>query len=1216
MESFSPFNLLDSGLHGTNLIEASAGTGKTYAICGLFLRLILEKHFSVNQIVVVTFTVAATQELRDRIRGRLREAIDTFSHGGSTDSFLNGLFQKSTEPKRALDRLKEAVRNFDEVAIFTIHGFCQRVLHEHAFESGSLFDTNLVTDQDYIKQGIVDDFWRKHFLNAEPELADYVLYTKKCRPQQFYELLGKVPVHPNIRIIPDVHAPEPHFVTHYNNTLSKLKQIWPQSKREVEGLLKNPAISGHAYGSTTIALDKKISNRDESVSHLIKAMDEFLASEGYHLPLFEGFEKFTASTLAASMKKNQEPPQHPVFTMCEALKKSTKVFDHYLLFLKSEIFGYAKDQMIMRKREHNIQFFDDLLLKVYTALKEEGGERLIEALRTRYKAALIDEFQDTDPIQYEIFNTVFSSKNSILFLIGDPKQAIYGFRGADIFTYMSAARRVDAKYTLTQNWRSEPELIAATNALFSAADKPFVYDGIPFVPSTASPKKQDDLFTINGHKEPPFHLWFKGRGTNLKSIPKYAAEEMIARSVAAEISRLLDLARKRKALIAEKPLREGDIAVLVRKHAEALAIQKTLSALGVPSVRYSTDNLFDSREAMEMEQILAAIIEPTEEGLVKAALSTDVLGLSGESLADLQSDEKSWETYLSTFLNCHNLWYKRGFLSAFRMFMSMEAIQQRLLAFSDGERRLTNVLHLSEVLHKRAIEKSLHPEGVLKWLAEQRKDSESPRLEEHQLRLESDENAVKLVTIHKSKGLEYPVVFCPFSWESSTVRGGDFMFHGDDDVLTLYLEGLSDDPNRGYAQRRVKDELLAEDIRLLYVALTRAKKRCYMVWGGFKNAENSALAYLLHQPKPLPQQTIAMTTAEKCKKLDDQELLNQLENLVQKSGGAIVISDFPEDEEAKYSPPEASREGLTCRRFHGAIKSDWRISSFSYLVSGPTHLAELPDRDAILYPEKEIEAAPPETEPVKEPLSIFTFPRGAKAGTLLHEILEQLDFTEKDSPLRKELIARKLKDYGLDLIWQEVIDSMVDRLLSVPLNAHGESFTLSRISNDDRLNELEFYFPLQPISPAKLRNILAGFKDMEEFSGFSEHIDRLCFSPTWGFMKGYMDMVFQYGERFYLIDWKSNYLGNKVEDYRAESLIQIMKQSYYVLQYLLYTVALNQYLALRLPGYRYDTHFGGVYYIFLRGVHPDHGPGFGIYRDLPPQELINELSRNLIPRSQ
>jgi exodeoxyribonuclease V beta subunit len=1215
MGSFVPFDLLNSGLEGTNLIEASAGTGKTYTICGLFLRLILEKHLLANQIVVVTFTVAATQELRNRIRGKLREAIEAFSRGESKDTFLNSLVKKCADQKQGLERLKEAVRDFDEVAIFTIHGFCQRILHENAFESGCLFDTKLVTDQEYIKQEIVDDFWRKQFCQAEFELVDYALQEKKYRPENFRDLLGKVSTHPNIRIVPYVRPLEPGFTTNFRNALDVLKKTWPRAKEQVEELLKNPGIDGRGYGSTITKNAEVISKRDENVSRLIKNMDEYVASDGYPLPLFKDFEKLTASKLAASMKQNQEPLNHPVFDTCEALKESTKAFDAHLLFLKSQLLKYAKDQLTARKQRHNVQFFDDLLIHVHTALKKEGGETLAETLRSKYKAALIDEFQDTDPIQYEIFNTIFGTDNSILFLIGDPKQAIYGFRGADIFTYMNAARCVHSRFTLSQNWRSEPELIAAINALFSSASRPFVYEAIPFLPTEAPEIKQRDIFAIDGQAEPPFHIWFKARNLDKKDIPKYTARETITRSVAAEISRLLNLAKEYGSLIGGKPLREGDIAVLVRKNTEALMVQRALSALGVPSVRYSTDSLFESREAMEIERILAAIAEPGNERLIRAALATDALGLSGEDLADLEEDEKGWDAYLSKFLIYHNLWYKHGFLSMFRVFMSGETVRSRLLAFPDGERRITNVLHLSEVLHKQAMERDLHPEGLVKWLAEQGRDSLSPRLEEYQLRLESDENAVKLVTIHKSKGLEYPVVFCPFSWDEPMAKDGDFTFHSEGDVLTLYLEGFPDDPDREHAQACARNESLAEDARLLYVALTRAKKCCYLVWGGFRGAENSALAHLLHQPEPLPADTISRGTGHKGEVLTDEELRKQLENLAYRADGTIVISDMPEDEGSAYSPLEVSKEELTRRRFAGSISNEWRISSFSYLVSGQAHLTELPDRDAIYPLDRESEALTQKNIGAEESVSIFTFPRGAKAGTLLHDILEHLDFTEKDPSLRRELVVRKLKEYGFDLTWQKVIHTMLDRVLSVPLNAGGDSFPLSCISNENRLNELEFYFPLQPISPINLREILEECQEMEILSGFPEHIERLGFSTVRGFMRGYMDMVFQFHERFYLVDWKSNFLGDRVEDYGPDSLTQAMKLNYYVLQYLLYTMALNQYLALRLPGYKYETHFGGVYYIFLRGVNPDFGPEFGIYRDIPLKELVDELCKNLIAQA-
>jgi exodeoxyribonuclease V beta subunit len=721
--------------------------------------------------------------------------------------------------------------------------------------------------------------------------------------------------------------------------------------------------------------------------------------------------------------------------------------------------------------------------------------------------------------------------------------------------------------------------------------------------------------------------------------------------VADEISRLISLGRKNRALIGKRPLREGDIAVLVRTHYEARIIQKALSAFTIPSVLYTTENLFDSHEALEMERVMAGINEPNNDGLLKAALATDMMGIRGEELDDLLKDESGWEKWLVTIRNYHDLWGNHGFIRMFRHLLMQEKVLTRLMSLPDGERRNTNVLHLAEVLHQTSMERKLTMAGLLKWLSEQR-DPNTPRLDEYQLRLESDENAVKLVTIHKSKGLEYPVVFCPFGWTGSKIKKNNYPFTFHDSLnhmrLTLDLGSPAMDENRMFAEK----EELAENLRLLYVALTRARSRCYFVWGRFRDAETSAPAYLFHQQGSWKGGNVIHSIEERLTHLSDENMRAELKILADTSDGIIRLSEMPIEAGEKYSPLPDKKVALSSRTFSGSIDRQWHISSFSSLVSGLQHGAELADHDAISQPaspERERwragppsphlpdralqwqtgrpdlldvkEAGGPHTYSQKdfeesaideEPLSIFSFPRGTKAGTCLHDIFEHLDFVQKDTSLIKKLVSNKLIEYGFEPLWQETIYDMVRKVLSVPLEPGMSDFTLSHIRSQDRINELEFYFPLKSISPKKLQNIFAKYTDPALSKDFPERIERLDFTPVRGFMRGFMDMVFQFQGQFYLVDWKSNLLGSGLEDYDQKGLAKAMKDEFYNIQCHIYTVALNQYLQLRLPGYTYETHFGGALYIFLRGVDPNKGTEFGIYRERPSGKFIHTLCTNLI----
>jgi exodeoxyribonuclease V beta subunit len=614
-------------------------------------------------------------------------------------------------------------------------------------------------------------------------------------------------------------------------------------------------------------------------------------------------------------------------------------------------------------------------------------------------------------------------------------------------------------------------------------------------------------------------------------------------------------------------------------------------------------------------------------------------------------DEAGWEEWLVKFRHYHDLWGNHGFIQMFRHLLAEEKVLTRLMRLPDGERRNTNLLHLSEVLHQTSIEKRLCIAGLLKWLSEQR-DQSTPRLDEHQLRLESDENAVKLVTIHKSKGLEYPVVFCPFGWTSSKIKKNDNPFTFHDSLnhmrLTLDLGSPAMDENRVLAEK----EELAENLRLLYVALTRARSRCYFVWGRFRDAESSAPAYLFHQQGSWKGENLVNSVEERLTSLSDEDMRAELKILADKSNGIIRLSEMPTETREKYSPLPDKKIVLSSRTFSGNIDRQWHISSFTSLVSGQQYGAELADHDALNpppSPERERwragspalhlparalqwqasrhdlgdlkEAGRPQTysqndfeESVidKDPSGIFSFPRGTKAGTCLHDIFEHLGFEQKDTSVIKKLVSNKLIEYGFELVWQETLYDMIHNVLSVPLEPKRSDFTLSHIRSQDRINELEFYFPLKSISKKKLHNLFAKYAGPELSKDFPEHIERLDFTPVRGFMRGFIDMVFQFHGQFYLVDWKSNLLGSGLEYYDQKGLAKAMKDEFYSIQCYIYTVALNQYLRLRLPGYTYETHFGGAYYIFLRGVDPNKGTEFGIYRERPSEKFINKLCTNLI----
>ena len=1206
MDEVRDFDLLNSPCDGTSLIEASAGTGKTYAIAGLALRLLLEQRLLINEILVVTFTEAATNELKERIRRRLSEALAWFSGNGATDSLLEALCRRYPDAADAARRLQSALNDFDQASIFTIHGFCMRVLRDHAFESGMMFDAELVTDQGPFVREIVHDFWRRHFYRASLLFYNFAR-ARGVSPDSFRALVTNNLTNPYLKIIPSQEIPNcSPLEAAFQAQFKEVRDAWPAAKEEVARLL----ISSEALNRTRY--------NQKSIPGWVVAMEAFLAGEGFDCMLPGAFEKFTASALELAVKKNGTPPHHPFFLLCERLKavqqQLVEGFEQVLLGLRLTFIQTVRSELAGRKLQKNTLFYDDLLLMVERALRGPGGNHLAAVVRSRYQAALIDEFQDTDEIQYAIFQKIFGQGQSPLFLIGDPKQAIYGFRGADIFAYMKASRQASRRYTLGENWRSGPALITAVNTVFASAKHPFVYEEIPFRPVRPARQQEHGHFEFRGKPVPPLQIWFIKAGKHAagKPVSRGAAQELVPGAVAGEVSRLLAAGRKHQAKLGDRPVRPGDIAVLVRRNADALLVQEALAEVGIHAVLYHVGNLFDTREALELERLLAALAEPSSARLLRIALTTTLLGVNGEELDRLNRDEAAWEAWLIRFGNYHELWNRHGFFRMFRRLLSREAVLPRLMSLVDGERRVTNILHLAEVLHQAAVAHHLGMGGLVKWLAVQR-DATTPQLEEHQLRLESDEHAVKIVTIHKSKGMEYPIVFCPFIGDGSTRQDkkGVFTFHDEGDARRLTLELGS--PQRDTHIKLAEREQLAENLRLLYVAMTRAKHRCTVVWGRLREAGTAAPAYLFHQPCEAAPDGLPEAVADRYATLQDEDLWHDLQELEAKAEGAIALLEIPLAKDERQPTFSEESRSLRCRSFAGGINRDWRISSFSSLISNQPHMADWADRD-----DSDTTENPPDEEgresaaTVPEALDMFSFPRGTAAGIVLHELFEHLDFTERDEAVIRELIAGTLKSHEFESCWVEPVLDMVRKVLHVPLGPRPGNFCLARIAPADRLNELEFYFPLQRLSGSRLQEVIRQCLGSPGTATGPSPLERLQFRPLEGFMKGFMDLVFRFQDRFYLVDWKSNFLGPKVADYAPGALQKAMAENCYPLQYHLYVVALHRYLAARIPGYRYESHFGGVYYIFLRGVDPEQGSAYGIYRHRPEAAAIEALCQNLM----
>lgn len=1118
MKTRQKFDLLDTGIgEGAMLIEASAGTGKTFTIAFLVLRLLLERpELTIDRILVTTFTELATAELRSRIRERLREALAVFQGANTDDELLQQLRERHADHEAAATQLETALVNFDQAAIYTIHGFCQRVLGDRAFESGTLFDAELLTNQRELLREIVHDFWRTRFYIGE-RLPALLALRGKITSKQLLKDIDELTKNPGLIVRPQQARAYEAIAADIARALAELRANWRTEQDSINELFTRNAWA-------------KGDHQDAGYMRLLLGhLEQCLATETASLEQLECIEKFATSAVHKATRAGKEKPQRRVFDCCQEI---TTLAAELSAALRSEFFRYAREQLRERKLTRNVISYEDLLTRLDDALSAPGGVDLAAAVRSRYQAALVDEFQDTDPVQYSIFSRIYRGSSAPVAFIGDPKQAIYAFRGADVFTYVQAARDTQRTFTLTTNWRSESRLVNAVNTIFSRRPAAFLLDEIPFEPVSPSPRADETPLRINRKQEPPFHIWTSDE-----------KEELFER-VASEIVRLLSSA----VTIGDERLEPRHIAVLASTNAQAAGVQEALRARRVPSVLYSSANVFNSREARELRNVLAAVIQPAHERLVRAALCTDALGRNGNDVDELSRDELRWEAELLRFQQHHETWRDRGFIQTIRELAAAHRVRQRLISYPDGERRLTNFLHLTELLHTACVEQRLGMNGLLKWLGQQMQGTSFADREEHELRLESDEKAVRIITVHKSKGLEFDVVFCPFTWWNAQPRAA---FHDPEENWRLTLDLTDRDAHK--AER--EEEALAENLRLLYVALTRAKHRCTMVWRAEDKPDKSACARLIGNGK---RPDIG-------------------------SGGDFVVAPLPEADENPYTPQGDVALTLTPLMFRGDIDRSWGVASFSRLINGRE--ADALDEDP------PSESAVPEDETV--PLhGMHSFPRGMHAGTCLHEIIEQVDFA--DVAAADELVEQKLRSYGIDGFDDVVRDNLRD-LAALPLL----DFSLAETARAARVPELEFAFPITQLTNAKLARALGDRLPLR--------IERLQFSPVTGMMNGFIDLLFEHDGRFYFADWKSNWLGRDVGAYGVQAIETEMQRSFYTLQLCLYTVALHRYLRVRKPGYNYEQHFGGAFYIFLRGIAPAESRN-GVHHQRLDAKLVEDLS--------
>lgn len=1177
-------DLLTAPLDATCLVEANAGTGKTYAITALYLRLLLEQGLSVDQILVVTFTVAATGELRGRIRQRLREALlATRDENAGDDPFLTKLLARCGREKAAAI-LRQAISCFDTAQIFTIHGFCQRVLQENAFETGAPFGIELATDLSDLVEESARDFWRRRMVEASPMFLRHVL--ADSGPGHYASLAWRCLNHPDLLVdAPGTEAPMDREEREFTATCARAKAAWEAEMERILGLL-----------SSSDVLNKR-SYTPERIAARGREMYAFLSDGQWEVKLPECVAFFARRAIAKATKKGQTAPSHPFFDLCDALldlaERLGASYARRLRALDAEFAARLPDDLAARKALHRSQSFGDLLTRFRDALRSGRGGALVEAVRNRLRAALVDEFQDTDLVQFAIFGSLFKVPGRALYLIGDPKQAIYSFRGADIHAYLKATDAADHVFTIRSNWRSEPELTQAVNRLFTAHPTPFVLPEIAYAPSD-SPKKEWPRLRVRGEAA-HLHVWHVANPKSLeKPVAKGAWREEVTRAVAREVARLLRLSARGRASLDDRPLAPGDFAVLVQSHREGDQARAALAALGIPSVAAAQRSVFASDEARHLQRVLAAAADPGDAGAVRRALATPLFALDAPALELLARDDAAWEEWLARFADFRDTLEGAGVVALLERLLARDDTRARIVASPDGERAITNIVHLMELLHAQERAAGLSPRGLCAWLGHCiARAEEEGTPEEHLLRLESDDATVQIVTIHASKGLQYPVVFVPFLLREAKVREGDVVPDGDE--RRLLLDPAADAARTAVAER----EQMAESLRLAYVALTRARNRCYLAWGKANTHGASALDYLLLGRDGKTPTDFLTTLKERHAGLTHAQVGAFLEGLAE-GCPHIAVSELPEEPGEDVSALLAARGGridpaaLACRRAERRVVRARRVGSFTQLSSMAHN-----EPDASL---------PAGTGELASP--IRDLPAGARTGTMLHELFERLDFMAEQGEVER-LAGETLARHGFAPEWRDGVARMARNVVETELE---EGVRLCDVPMHERVCELEFHFPVSGLTPAALARAYASLELPALPGGIPERIGRLSFAPLAGYMRGFMDLVFRHQGRYYLLDWKSNRLGPSAEDYRGERLGRAMAANSYFLQFHIYLVALCRHLARRVPGFDPGSDLGGVAYVFLRGVDPANGPGCGIFFDRPGPGAIAALDAALTGR--
>jgi exodeoxyribonuclease V beta subunit len=1085
------FDILGELPRGTTVLEASAGTGKTFTIAGLVARYVAEGVVPLDEMLVVTFGRAATQELRDRVRERLVTARDGLRDGAAaragSDQLLRHLATGSdAEVDSRRQRLVVALASFDAATVVTTHQFCQQML---------------------IGLGTAGDV--------------------------------------------DAHS-------------------------------------------------VLVENLDDLVTEVVQ--DLYLRKWGHGDVLDPPMDLKTAQELARTVVEDGQAILVP------------DADDDSLAGLRVRFAHAVRAEVDRRKRARRVLGFDDLLTRLQQTLADpQTGPAAVTRLRGRYRVVLVDEFQDTDPVQWDVLCRAFHGAATLV-LVGDPKQAIYAFRGADVHAYLAAAELAEHRATLAQNWRSDPDLLRGLDALFRGAA---LGDARILVgPVSAAHTGR----SLEGAEAPVRIRLVQREGAEPPAVD--TARRLVVQDVVREVVGLLNshaILHPRDNTL-DRPLRPADIAVIVRTNTQLDLVHGALLAARVPSVRRTTSSVFRTSAAGDWIVLLEALEQPHRSGRLRRLAVSPFVGWDAAALDSNDVDELGLR--LRHWLRVYE---ERGVAALLETITRDERLQSRLLGQVDGERRLTDLRHVGEALHAASMSGQLGLTAGLEWLRHRVEEAEEDSSVERGRRLDSEAAAVQVVTVHASKGLEFPVVLAPFGWDKHVFDPDIPLFHEENSGLRVRNVGGRNSPGFRQDQARHRDEEFGEDLRLLYVALTRAQSQVIAWWApSTRNTICAPLHRLLFTESP------ANGVPERRPVPSDSKALAGASALA--VDGCLSVSVASGGELSWEQPPTALRS-LSAATLGRRLDTSWRRTSYSALTAavhdlGPSVASE-PEID-----QKDDEpvtaapvAAPGEHQDVVSPMDAL--PAGTAFGTIVHAVLERVDPTSADlAGAVSEQVAAQLSWSGRPELDQDVLTAALLPALQTPLGDLVGGRSLAEIAPGDRLTELDFELPLQGGDHPNGTSRLGALADLlreqlrsdDPLAGYADLLTDPVLSEVVleGYLAGSIDAVLRVNGRYVVVDYKTNRLGVPdapltVWDYRATAMAEAMIQAHYPLQALLYDVALHRFLRWRLAAYDPARHLGGVLYLFLRGMcGPDitfaDGTIPGVFAWHPPVKLVTAAS--------